>query len=388
MVDEVTATADGASEGVDVSVIIPVYNRQAVLIEALDSLFWERSLEPADKVRGDGADRREIARTDDDDRRQVTVEAIIVDDGSDEPLVLPPPFSNMTNIKLIRQENGGASSARNTGLEVARGEFVAYLDSDDLFAADKLDRIVPLFEENPSAGFLFTDLRRFQRPSRRSDAAAEPPPGELKPRLNFMPQTNSDFYPSMRALCNDLNLVAEKSHLLDGRKLFQTLAARYPVFPSTLVLRSSLAKEIGKWEVGRRLSEDFNYLLRLCREANGIYIDEPLAYLGRGDDNVSDSVLNSALADIEVLEAMEGSRRVSTSMANDRRRVEVLPSALQFRYMRLGYGYCEEGRFHEAAAAYRKALRFGLRSKESGAMKRNVTIVLNLLHSQLRSWLD
>lgn len=367
---------------VDVSVIIPVYNRQDALIEALDSLFWQRSFEASTDVRR--SDAAKEAKNVSEERRVIDVEAIIVDDGSQEPVVLPEPFCRMDNVKLIRKANGGASSARNAGMAAARGRFIAFLDSDDLFAADKLHRVVAVMDRNPSAGFLISDLRRFERT--RKTAQADP--GQLKPRLNFMEKTNSDFYPSIRKLCDELTEVDERTYLLPGKMLFHTMAAGYPVYPSTLVVRRTIANSIDPWIEGRRLSEDFDYALRLCRVTNGLYVDEPLSYLGRGEDNVSGDALKSAEADIEVLEMMDAARRNSEQVNVDRRRGQILPGALQFRYMRLGYSYHAAGRFHEAARASMKAFRYGLRSEDDGAGRRNLKILANAVRSEIRSWLD
>ncbi|GAA3978011.1 glycosyltransferase family 2 protein [Allohahella marinimesophila] len=367
---------------VDVSVIIPVYNRQDELVEALDSLFWQRSFEASTDVRrSDTANEpNNVSR----ERRVIDVEAIVVDDGSFDPVVLPEPFCRMDNVRLIRKTNGGASSARNAGMAAARGRFIAFLDSDDLFAADKLHRVVAIMDKNPSAGFLFSDLRRFER-IRKSEPSA---PGELKPRLTFMEKTNSDFYPSVRKLCDDLTSVGEQTYLVPGKMLFHTLAAGYPVFPSTLVVRRNVANSIDPWLEGRALSEDFLFALRLCRVTNGLYVDDPLAYLGRGEDNVSGDVLKSAEADIEVLEMMDSARSSSAQVNVDRRRSQILPGALQFRYMRLGFSYYGVGRFHESARAYIKAFRYGLRSEDDGAGYRNLKILLKAAYSEMRSWLD
>ena len=367
---------------VDVSVVIPVYNRQDALVEALDSLFWQRSFEASTDVRR--IDANNDVNNLSEERRVINVEAIIVDDGSSEPIILPEPFCRMDNVALIRKTNGGASSARNIGMATARGRFIAFLDSDDLFAADKLQRVVAIMDKNPSAGFLFSDLRRFERNHQYQTAD----PGQLKPRLSFMDKTNSDFYPSIRKLCDDLTAVDERSYLIPGKMLFHTMASGYPVFPSTLVVRRTVASSIDPWLEGRALSEDFHFVLRLCRVTNGLYVDDPLSYLGRGDDNVSGDSLKSAEADIEVLEMMDAARQNSEDVNVDRRRSQILPGALQFRYMRLGYGYYEASRFHEAARAYAKAFRYGLRSEDEGAKRRNLKILAKAARSEMRSWLD
>lgn len=96
----------------DISVIIPVYNRSDTLPHAVAS------------VHAQSLPAREI---------------IIVDDGSSPP-VDPNVFSH-PRIRILRQSvNVGAAAARQAGIEAASGEFVAFLDSDDVWAPDKLAR--------------------------------------------------------------------------------------------------------------------------------------------------------------------------------------------------------------------------------------------------------
>src|SRR5690606_31994309 len=95
-----------------VSVIIPTYNRSGLLLEALDSLA------------------RQTYRP---------IEAIVVDDGSsdDTPEAVNRWISGLVSgdglrVRYHRQSNKGAPSARNRGLIESRGEFIQFLDSDDL----------------------------------------------------------------------------------------------------------------------------------------------------------------------------------------------------------------------------------------------------------------
>src|SRR6478735_5452974 len=93
-----------------VSIIIPLFNRKELIKETLNCL--EGYLHP-----------------------QTALDIIVVDDGSTdgsaEEVELYYP-----SVKLIRQINAGAPSARNRGLKEAKGEFVLFLDSDDLIEPD------------------------------------------------------------------------------------------------------------------------------------------------------------------------------------------------------------------------------------------------------------
>ena len=101
-------------ESPEVSIIVPVYNQADVLPTALESCLSQT---------------------------YQSIEIIVVDDGSPDDVVgAVKPFGR--KVRLIQQENRGLSSARNTGLSEARGEFVKFLDADDWLLPECLDRQV------------------------------------------------------------------------------------------------------------------------------------------------------------------------------------------------------------------------------------------------------
>lgn len=92
------------------SIIIPAYNAEPYIFELLDRL--------APQITED-------------------VEVIVIDDGSKVPLTTGHKF-----VQIIRQENAGASAARNTGLDHATGEYIAFIDADDLVSGDYIQNIL------------------------------------------------------------------------------------------------------------------------------------------------------------------------------------------------------------------------------------------------------
>ncbi len=107
----------------NVSVIIPTYNRGAMLKEAVDSILAQ--------------DYRDF-------------ELIVVDDGSTDstPKILNTYQNDVT---VIRRNNLGVSSARNAGIRAASGQLIAFLDSDDLWMPLKLSKQIEFFNANPEA---------------------------------------------------------------------------------------------------------------------------------------------------------------------------------------------------------------------------------------------
>ena len=104
-----------------VSIIIPVYNTEAYLGYCLNSV---------------------VSQT----YRQI--EVILVNDGStDDSLTICHNYANIDNrISIISIENSGVSNARNVGLEAAKGEFVQFVDSDDVMRTDMVERFVQYME--------------------------------------------------------------------------------------------------------------------------------------------------------------------------------------------------------------------------------------------------
>lgn len=122
---------DGASVPGLVSTIIPVYNRGAMLREAVGSVLAQ-NWQP--------------------------IEIIIVDDGStdDTPQVMAELRAcNPGTIRLHRQSNAGPGRARQAGLELSCGEFVQFLDSDDVLLPDKFERQVAGLRGDPDAGIAY-----------------------------------------------------------------------------------------------------------------------------------------------------------------------------------------------------------------------------------------
>lgn len=110
-----------------ISVIIPAYNQGHYLGEAIQSVL---------------------------DQTYPDFEVIVVDDGStDKTAQVACSFSD-PRVRYIHQENRGLSAARNTGILRSNGEYLTFLDSDDLFVADKLETLLNAMQRDPELGFV------------------------------------------------------------------------------------------------------------------------------------------------------------------------------------------------------------------------------------------
>ncbi len=103
-------------------------------------------------------------------RRQTiqSIEIFVVDDGSTDDLaaVLGPDLADDPRMRLIRRPNGGVAAARNTGLEAGRGEFVAFVDADDIWHPRFLEELVAALRDNPAAPYAFSYFFRMDMNNR------------------------------------------------------------------------------------------------------------------------------------------------------------------------------------------------------------------------------
>lgn len=212
-----------------VSVVIPTYER-------------------ADKVQG--AIKSVLAQTFSD------VEVIVVDDGSSDGTgkVLREIFGD--RIRYHAQTNQGVSVARNRGIEQARGEWIAFLDSDDFWEKEKLEWQFKALEQfSPRCGACYTDTRLFN-------------------------------YPETRTLFQ----MAEESYRHKGvmginedalRLLVRPGGAGMVIHLSSLLARADLLRKAGGFDRKLLYSEDSELMFRLALTTGFCFVNRPLIWFDR-----------------------------------------------------------------------------------------------------------
>ena len=117
-----------------ISVIIPMYNREKTIIDAIKSVL---------------------------NQSYSDFEVIVVDDGSTDNSANIVKNINDNRVKYYYQENAGACAARNYGIELAEGEFIAFHDSDDIWHEDKLEKQLNVFKNN-NVDIVFCKLKKIK----------------------------------------------------------------------------------------------------------------------------------------------------------------------------------------------------------------------------------
>ena len=123
-------------ESILISCIVPVYNGERYLGEAIESIL-RQNYRP--------------------------IEIIIADDGStDRTAAIAAAYGGQ--VLYLRQANAGTAAARNLGMRVAKGEFFAFLDADDVWPSDKLDQQMARFQAHPELDFCIAHVQNFWIP--------------------------------------------------------------------------------------------------------------------------------------------------------------------------------------------------------------------------------
>lgn len=115
-----------------ISVILPTFNREQFIADAIQSVLSQSYRD---------------------------FELIVVDDGSTDRTAEIVSSIRDPRLASVRQENRGRSYARNVALNLAQGEFVAFLDSDDLYVPGKLEMQAAYMDRHPEAGMIYTSAR-------------------------------------------------------------------------------------------------------------------------------------------------------------------------------------------------------------------------------------
>jgi glycosyltransferase involved in cell wall biosynthesis len=208
-----------------VSVIIPTYNRARIVGEAIDSVLSQRYND---------------------------FELIVVDDGSTdgtEELVA----SYLPRLTYLYQEHQGVSAARNRGIASARGEYLSFLDSDDLWLKDKLSSQIHFMESHPECRICYTDEIWIRKGV----------------RVNPM-----------------------KKHRKYSGMIFEQCLPLCIVSPSSVLIARTLLDAAGTFDESLEVCEDYDLWLRIAARYPIHFIETPLIVKRGGHEDQLSKKLN------------------------------------------------------------------------------------------------
>ncbi len=202
------------------SIIIPTYNRRSLIENAIDSVF---------------------AQTLED------FELIIIDDGSkDDTFSLVSKYEDNRIIYAYKQ-NGGQNSANNLALKIIRGEYVAFLDSDDIWMNDKLEKTYNMYQSDPEISVVY----------------------------------------NYTGVYEDNDIVLARNDTLEGWCYKDVLEQGYLTSPSFLSCKRMCFDEIGEFDEEQRACQDDDLCFKLCKKYKVGLIKEILGVYGlTADDQI------------------------------------------------------------------------------------------------------
>jgi len=204
-----------------VSIIIPTYNRLTLLKRALGSVYKQTVAE---------------------------YEVIVIDDGSTDQTA-EMIKAEFPDVRYYYQKNDGVSCARNKGIEKAEGEWIAFLDSDDEWLPQKLEKQLGLLQDNPEQKICHTE--------------------ELWIR-------------------NGVRVNQMKKHKKTGGWIFQQCLPLCAMSPSSILIHRSVFDAVGKFDTQFPACEDYDLWLRITAKYPVLYIEEPqIKKYGGHDDQLS-----------------------------------------------------------------------------------------------------
>ena len=174
------------------------------------------------------------------DQTYRNIEVLIVDDGSsDGTCNVVLPYLNDPLVRYLFQENKGQAAAKNYGMRESRGEYIAFLDADDLWAPDKLEAQIPLFLTSKAVGVVYS-------------------------RVLYIDEAGKE-------------LQVADNELFRGRVSGPLLIRNFIGF-GTSVVKKECFDCLGGFNEDLRMGIDYELWLKLSTQYEFDYIDRPLLY--------------------------------------------------------------------------------------------------------------
>lgn len=207
----------------EISVVVPCYNAERFVVAALQSVLAQG---------------------------ETSLEVIVVDDGSRDGSVAAIRNARLP-VTVVEQANAGVASARNAGIARARGQWVAFIDADDIWLHGKLAAQRQLLAANRGARMCYTAWQTW-------------------PSLD--PEPSPATMAKLQQQAHDRSRWAGASGWIYGELLQDCV-----VWTSTVLVQRSLLEESGGFDPDLRIGEDYDLWLRLSRLTPILRVPEPMA---------------------------------------------------------------------------------------------------------------
>lgn len=258
------------------------------------------------------------------------LEVIVVDDASTDDTRERLRGIADPRVRVEYLQKVGVGAARNHGLRLARGRFIAYLDADDRWSQGKLQAQLAVLCSEPDVGFVFTNFVRFDETGRHPDTQFD-----IIPELKALPQRESR---------------EGQARVIEADALVSLVATRqFPAWIQTALIRAECTRGI-EFPEDMRLSQDYCYMLRIYSVARAAFITEPLVEVRRHASNSYRRPEEKLRPDIDAL------TRVSREVRDDTQR-DAIRRRLGRAWLSVGHHHFWRGEARPALDAYLEAIK-------------------------------
>ncbi len=239
----------------EISVIVPTFNRAGLIGATLESIL-RQTHRPA--------------------------EVIVVDDGSTDNTA--EVVRQYPGVRYHRTVNSGVCRARNVGAALARGAWLAFCDSDDLWREDRLRSQVELLRQAPGVEYCFTNFVTVT-----ADRWAA---------VTKFEQAPADFWQGL-----PLRGEGPDGFVVDA-PLYPRILRFQPIFQSTLLMTCDFFRRVGGYDeaFGRVIAEDLEFTLRCVQEQPAAVVTRPVVGVRKHAANFSGNLLRTLLGEVSILE--------------------------------------------------------------------------------------
>ncbi|GEM_PF-5549091 len=262
------------------------------------------------------------------------MEIIIVNDGStDGTLEILEEYKIKYRDKIfpIFQKNQGPGAARNRGIQVSKGKFIVFLDSDDYLLSESLLQRLAFFEKHPQVDIVFGDYY-LQKKSERENVC-------------FL-EANSFLH-----VFRDAILFKNEGMIIFNKLFYEKyfLFSPLPIWTGTVMLKKNVVEQTGLFRTDIKVAEDVDYWLRVIRKFNAGYIDRPLAVYRRQEDTITRNVERYIFDNIKFYDGLYKGRE-------DKKSKSIIRMRLSLAFFDMGYYYLGLGQPKRAVSFLLKSI--------------------------------